>query len=182
MPSRFQLRCAYDAANKYGAARVHNPKAKSTVTLKRLMIMTILASFVPSLRTPRAAYVQSDYPATSFWSVVREKRRGAATIKFLGVSCVVFDRLCERMRPLIPEYDQSITRRGRKTKLDHVDATALSLRRLRICSSRVLDVLVRLSVRARHRERPTCTAVLQSADTPPHLLPIRPPPPSVSEY
>ena len=93
-------------------------------------LRSIVDMLAPSLKMPLLSYKQRDF-GDSFWSLMRENRREEAFIKFLGVPLFLFDELAERMKVhLSPAYDRDIITRGRLTIFDHVDLTAIALRRL----------------------------------------------------
>ena len=98
--------------------------------------------FEPALRTPvlRRLY-QHELPAVSLWSFFRRERGDVAFMRFLGVPLVVYDALCDHMRPHLDAYDDKVLRRGPRTRLDYFDVVAITLRRLQVYGPKWKEVL-----------------------------------------
>lgn len=103
---------------------------------------TYEAFITPPLRTPRLRRPrQGELPRRGLWHFQRVQRNDLVHFRALGVNMVVFDELCAEMRKLSPAYDRDVTRRGRATRLDYVDLTALLLRRLQLYGPKWLEIL-----------------------------------------
>ena len=105
------------------------------------LLRATLDFVTPPLTMPATTYVQADFAEESFWAAIRVGGREAAYLRFLGVPRFLFDELAERMRGVLPaSYDRAVNAPGRPFTFDYIDMTAIALRRLRIGSSKALEI------------------------------------------
>jgi hypothetical protein len=98
---------------------------------------------LPTLRTPRAFWRQSDTTPIPLWTWTRSRRREAAFLRFLGFPTFLFDAIAEQMKSwLPPSYSSDIKAVGRSARFDHVDMTAIGLRALQIMSPKRLEIIM----------------------------------------
>jgi hypothetical protein len=137
---RKRVRLMFESLEKYEEALVEDP-AHDAMDEELEWLRSIIDMLAPSLKMPLLSFKQRDF-GDSFWSLMRENRREEAFIKFLGVPLFLFDELAKRMKVhLSHAYDRDIITRGRHNIFDHVDLTAIALRRLRVACSQKLDLL-----------------------------------------
>ena len=94
------------------------------------------------LRSPRKRYRQEDLDLpVSMWQHIRTRGAEEACLKFTGMPVFIVDQLAELARPLLPQYDKSLQRRGQPTKLDHVDVIAVALRYTQLVDKKYMEHL-----------------------------------------
>jgi hypothetical protein len=108
---------------------------KTFERLKRWHLYLYLHERYASLRSPRVRYHSSHFGGVkSFWATVRSKGIPAMFMRFLGFPPNLFYAIADAMRPHLAPYDRElhVSVAGKRTRLDHVDVTAVTLRRLQI--------------------------------------------------
>ena len=107
-----------------------------------IFLQAYLDLYTPSLTSPSVRYTQADVGGrVSWWEMLREAGRETALFKFLGMPRFLFDDLAELMRPHLPTYDPSITRRGKPCVFDYKDVLALCLRYTQLPQRRWMEQL-----------------------------------------
>ena len=93
------------------------------------------------LKSPRLRLTQSFLDSScSFWQKLQNSENDTAFMAILGVPHFLFSDLAELVRPHLPQYDHSITRRGRTSTLSHEDVLGVVLRYTQVSFCCFLDL------------------------------------------